>query len=223
MGILSRSRAFGARVGDAVTGGAGTLRVFLSLRRHDPDQVQRVSAARSLSSSRSSPRNNVNVGRWRCVSTRRPETSFRTCAEAGGTRNDGNSAVHVRVDLAQSRRAKGRSYRQDENRAEKTDADLSEMRKAHAVRAGDTGHRCAAGIVDLRVPRLRRDDDGRKDDADKHGLALSQFHLCCLPRANASSQSFARSSSNTSAGSSGMVIQTPCANSLSSCAGAQPA
>ena len=44
-----------------------------------------------------------------------------------------------------------------------------------------------------------------------------------LSRARASAQTCDRSSSNTSAGSSGTVTQTPCANSLSSCPGAQPA
>ena len=44
---------------------------FLSLRRHDPDQVQRVAAdAASQLPCGSTPRNSANVGRWRGVSTR---------------------------------------------------------------------------------------------------------------------------------------------------------
>ena len=48
-------------------------------------------------------------------------------------------------------------------------------------------------------------------------------HRPVLCRAMASAQTLVRSSSNTSAGSSGVVIHTPCASSLSSCDAAQPA
>ena len=53
--------------------------------------------------------------------------------------------------------------------------------------------------------------------------AVEEIHRPGFSRARASAQTVDRSSSNTSAGSSGSVAQTPCANSSSSCPGAQPA
>src|SRR3954452_12915617 len=49
----------------------GGIKWLLSLRRHDPDQVQRVLATCKISARQGSPRNGGNVGRWRKVSMHR--------------------------------------------------------------------------------------------------------------------------------------------------------